>query len=103
MSLKTLALALVAAAPFASASPLPEENAGNQTMGIQAAPQWYSGPWYNFPAMSTWRSFDDLVSEKFLPPVTARREEEWGGVGKIRIKSRRSGGLKRNQAYKDHL
>ncbi|KAF2202008.1 hypothetical protein GQ43DRAFT_455352 [Delitschia confertaspora ATCC 74209] len=29
-------------------------------MSIQSAPIWYSGPYQNFPAMSTWKSFDEL-------------------------------------------
>lgn len=61
-SLKSILLAIAAAAPLAFTSPVPEAAAKNETMSIAAAPQWYSGPWYNFPSMNTWRSFDDLVS-----------------------------------------
>ena len=62
-SLKSLLLTLVAVAPGVLASPLPEATANNETaVNILAAPQWYSGPWQNFPKKNTWRSFNELVS-----------------------------------------
>ena len=61
-SLKSLFLAVVAVAPGVFSSPLPEAAPNNETVSIMAAPQWYSGPWQNFPSKNTWRSFNELVS-----------------------------------------
>lgn len=62
-SLKSLLLAVVAVAPGILSSPVPEAVPRNETVSIQAAPQWYSGPWQNFPNKNTWRSFNDLVGD----------------------------------------
>lgn len=66
-------LGLVAAIPLSLAASLPSDTSQraveflpkNATAGfrIQAAPQWYSGPWQNFPAMNTWVSTFDALFE----------------------------------------
>lgn len=62
-SIKSLVLSLVASAPLVLASPVPNHESKNATdVTILSGPIWYSGPWYNYPAMDTWKSFDELVS-----------------------------------------
>ncbi len=61
-SLKSVIFAIAAAVPLAFASPIPGEANNSTDVTIQSAPVWYSGPWYNFPAMDTWKTFDQLVS-----------------------------------------
>ena len=69
-SLKSFLLAIAAIAPVAFSSPLPQEEPRNATLTARAGPQWISGPWWNFPSISTWRSFDDLVRISFLEIVS---------------------------------
>lgn len=58
-------LSLAAAVPsnltYRAAEFLPKNATGD--FSIQAAPQYYSGPWQNFPAMSTWVSTFDALFE----------------------------------------
>ncbi|RYP20231.1 hypothetical protein DL765_002905 [Monosporascus sp. GIB2] len=78
-SLKSFLLAIAAVAPGAFASPVP---GANSTSVVDAAPRWYSGPWYNFPSMGTWRSFDELYN--IHSPYMAMTGSTWGDIEKIR-------------------
>jgi len=72
MIVSTLLLALAAAMPAVFASPVPEPlpapkgEPKNATLkadfSIAAAPTFYSGPWWNFPAMNTWLTFEDMFN-----------------------------------------
>lgn len=64
-SLKSSLLAIVASASLAVATPVPNEpalpNNATDTVITFSGPNFYSGPWYNFPGMETWLSYDELV------------------------------------------
>jgi len=63
VSTTSLLAVAIAALPLVLASPMLETRAAtakNATFVIQAAPVSYSGPWQNFPAMSTWLTFDQM-------------------------------------------
>lgn len=70
---KVTVLGLMAAIPLSLAAAVPSnltyraaeflpKNA-TEEVSIQAAPQYYSGPWQNFPAMSTWVGTFDALFE----------------------------------------
>lgn len=70
---KLSVLGLVAAIPLSLAAALPSNLTYRATeflpknatgdFSVQAAPQYYSGPWQNFPAMNTWVSTFDALFE----------------------------------------
>ena len=65
----TLASPIIPSTRAASPEPAPvtapevslqDFNATTFLLSARAAPRWISGPWWNFPDISTWLSFDDL-------------------------------------------
>jgi hypothetical protein len=65
MAAKTLFIALLASSlPFILAAPTSEFKARSESCPGTAtdAPQFFTGPQGNFPAIGTWVSFDQMVS-----------------------------------------
>lgn len=60
--IKSAILALVAATPLVSASPVARQFRNATEFAILAAPIAYSGPYTSFPSIDTWKTFDELVS-----------------------------------------
>ena len=70
-SFKSTILAILAAAPIAFTSPVPQEPKNATEISIMSAPRDIKGPWWNFPAMDTWKTFDQLVSRYQLVLILA--------------------------------
>ncbi|KAM7193649.1 hypothetical protein V8F20_008286 [Naviculisporaceae sp. PSN 640] len=51
---------LIFASPVATGEAVESLSMLDTTLTARAAPQWISGPWYNFPATDTWLTFDQL-------------------------------------------
>ncbi|ROV96487.1 hypothetical protein VSDG_05443 [Cytospora chrysosperma] len=101
MALKSILLALLASSlPTALAAPKISSSASgaavqgraagalpkNMTFAAEAssnAPTYYSGPWYNFPAMDTWLSFGDMFDANKESMVAAG--STWDDVGRIAV------------------
>ncbi|KAK8016621.1 hypothetical protein PG993_014810 [Apiospora rasikravindrae] len=80
-------LSLSTAAPSAAAPVLAQRAAHteplNETVSIQSAPNWISGPWQNFPKMSTWLTFDQMFeANKNSIKSTG---STWDDVGRINV------------------
>ncbi|KAK8061812.1 hypothetical protein PG994_008178 [Apiospora phragmitis] len=55
----------------------------NATVSVQSGPQWISGPWQNFPKMSTWLTFDQMFeANKNSIKSTG---STWDDVGRINV------------------
>lgn len=68
--IKSAVLALAAATPLVSASPVARQFRNGTEFAILDAPIAYSGPYTSFPSMDTWKTFNELVSiPKFLAPL----------------------------------
>ncbi|KAI1076248.1 hypothetical protein F5B20DRAFT_594281 [Whalleya microplaca] len=90
VSINSIILAIAAGSLTASASPVAArfpKVAGtafkNETFSVQAAPQWYSGPWSSFPAIDTWLSFDDLFNRNQNSMNSAG--STWDDIGRINV------------------
>jgi len=49
----------------------------------RAAPRWISGPWWNFPDISTWLSFDDLFGRNMNSMHSTG--STWDDIGRINV------------------
>ncbi|KAJ1337838.1 hypothetical protein MN608_00694 [Microdochium nivale] len=94
-SLKSILIALAAAAflpafTCAAPTPVPQDGvigdlsaANDADLSIRAAPQWYQGPWRNFPGKSTWLSWDELWKRNDDNIVLAG--STWDDAGRLNI------------------
>ncbi|KAK4442818.1 hypothetical protein QBC34DRAFT_479519 [Podospora aff. communis PSN243] len=82
----SLLTGLVAALPLISATPvpvpIPSLPVTNHTLAARA-PQWFEGPWWNFPPMSAWLGFDDLFGRN-IPSMRAMGST-WDDIGRINV------------------
>jgi hypothetical protein len=100
MALKSILLTLLASSlPTALAAPKISSTSSvavqgraagalpkNMTFAAEAssnAPTYYSGPWYNFPALDTWLSFSDMFDANKNSMVAAG--STWDDVGRIAV------------------
>ncbi|KXJ97316.1 hypothetical protein Micbo1qcDRAFT_171017 [Microdochium bolleyi] len=94
VSIKSLFLALAATSAMAAPTPgAPEaaagtivdtSPAGNDTgASIMAGPNWYSGPWWNFPGKDTWLSWNELWQRNDDNMVYAG--STWDDVGRLNV------------------
>ncbi|KAK8075559.1 hypothetical protein PG997_010222 [Apiospora hydei] len=89
VALNLLALATASLLSLSTAAPAVLEQRAthaeplNETVSIQSAPQWISGPWQNFPKMSTWLTFDQMFeANKNSIKSTG---STWDDVGRINV------------------
>ncbi|KAK7961872.1 uncharacterized protein PG986_002697 [Apiospora aurea] len=94
VALNLLALATASLLTLSTAAPAPapaavlEQRAThaeplNETVSIQSAPRWISGPWQKFPKMSTWLTFDQMFeANKNSIKSTG---STWDDVGRINV------------------
>lgn len=87
ISLNLFALATASLLSLSSAAPAPAPAADfapkNETLSIQSAPTWISGPWQNFPAINTWQTFDQMFdANKNSMKSTG---STWDDIGRINV------------------
>ncbi|KAK8132390.1 hypothetical protein PG999_000563 [Apiospora kogelbergensis] len=87
ISLNLFALATASLLSLSSAAPAPAPAADfapkNETLSIQSAPMWISGPWQNFPAINTWQTFDQMFdANKNSMKSTG---STWDDIGRINV------------------
>lgn len=77
-------LSLAQASPIApSEVQLARQQPKNATLHALEAPTWYSGPWSNFPPMSTWLSFDDMFDRN--KNSMRSTGSTWDDIGRINV------------------
>ncbi|KAK3358070.1 hypothetical protein B0T25DRAFT_590111 [Lasiosphaeria hispida] len=84
----SLLTAIIAALPLALASPIRDmeardEPGANAALAARAAPRFITGPWQNFPAISTWGTFDQM----FEANKNSMRStgSTWDDIGRINV------------------
>lgn len=78
LALATASLLTLSASAAPTAAPLNETD-----FSIQSAPQLISGPWQNFPKMSTWLTFDQMFDANKNSMNIAG--STWDDIGRINV------------------
>lgn len=98
VAVKSILLAVAGFVSLAQASPitpsevqLARQQPNNDTSRAQAAPTWYSGPWYNFPPMDTWLSFDAMFDRN--KDSMKSTGSTWDDIGRINVAIRNAAQL----------
>lgn len=76
-------LALAAASLVTLSSAAPAATPLNETVTIQSAPQFISGPWQNFPKMSSWLTFDQMFDAN--KDSMSQSGSTWDDIGRINV------------------
>ncbi|KAK7994304.1 hypothetical protein PG991_015892 [Apiospora marii] len=83
VTLNLLALATASFLLPLSATAAPTAAPKNETVTIQSAPQLISGPWQNFPKMSSWLTFDQMFDANKNSMNQAG--STWDDIGRINV------------------
>ncbi|KAK7987251.1 hypothetical protein PG988_002239 [Apiospora saccharicola] len=77
-------LALATASLFSLGTAVPTALPLNMTdVSIQSAPQFISGPWQNFPSMSSWLTFDQMFGAN--QNSMSQSGSTWDDIGRINV------------------